>query len=100
MGLITFIWLIVQGIVGAGSVWFGGAAFGGGLKAKLVWKYHRLSGYILLILLLTTIHLAGRTQLVSFHSAYAVRLMAYTLAPIFILVSLYARVRYTNFSCI
>ena len=85
-------------MVGAGSVWFGGAAFGGGLKAKLVWKYHRLSGYILLNLLLITIYLAGRSQLVSFHSSYVVRLVAYTLAPIFILVSLYSRVRCTKFS--
>jgi len=92
-GLITFIWLIAQGLVGAGSVWFGGAAFGGGLKAKLVWKYHRLSGYILLNLLLITIYLGGRSQLVSFNSSYVVRLIAYTLAPIFILVSLYSRVR-------
>jgi len=92
-GLITFIWFIIQGMVGAGSVWFGGAAFGGGLKAKQVWKYHRLSGYMLLILLLTTIYFAGRTQLVSFHSSYVVRLIAYTLAPIFILVSVCSRVR-------
>jgi hypothetical protein len=28
-------------MLGGGSVWFGGAAFGGGMKAKMIWKYHR-----------------------------------------------------------
>jgi hypothetical protein len=92
--LITLGWLIIQGAFGAGSVWFGGAAFGGPQKAKLLWKYHRLSGYILLISLLTTVHLGGGwSTWVSEHSAYVVRLLAYTLAPVLILVSLYSRVR-------
>ncbi|KAF8479208.1 hypothetical protein DFH94DRAFT_748426 [Russula ochroleuca] len=93
-GLITVSWLIVQAAVGAGSVWFGGAAFGGGHKAKLVWKYHRLSGYILLLSLLTTVNFGGAwSTWVSAHSAYGVRLVAYTLAPLGILVSLYTRIR-------
>lgn len=36
-----FVRQFVQIALGAGSVWFGGAAFGGGVKAKKVWKYHR-----------------------------------------------------------
>lgn len=40
-GLITFILMTVQLILGGGSVWFNGALFGGNPKAKLVWKYHR-----------------------------------------------------------
>lgn len=31
----------VQAAVGAASVWGGGAAFGGGARAKSVWKWHR-----------------------------------------------------------
>lgn len=84
----------MQFLVGAGSVWFDGAVFGGGRKAKLVWKYHRLSGYILLLSLLTTVNLGGGwSAWVSAHSAYGVRLVAYTLAPLGILLSLYSRVR-------
>lgn len=30
-----------QLFLGAGSVWYQGALFGGGMKAKSVWKYHR-----------------------------------------------------------
>jgi len=35
------IWTMVQLSVGAGSTWNDGALFGGGMKAKMMWKYHR-----------------------------------------------------------
>jgi len=93
-GLITVSWLVLQSALGAGSVWFDGAAFGGGHKAKLVWKYHRLSGYILLLCLLVTVNLGGAwSSWTSSNSAYIVRLVAYTLAPLGILASIYSRVR-------
>lgn len=41
IGIICIAWLVFQIGLGAGSVWFGGALFGGGLKAKTLWKYHR-----------------------------------------------------------
>lgn len=41
-GFIALLWLLFQVALGGGSVWFNGAAFGGGAKAKSVWKYHRL----------------------------------------------------------
>ncbi|KAG1835731.1 hypothetical protein EV424DRAFT_21757 [Suillus variegatus] len=41
LGLISVGWLVGQVILGGGSVWYGGAAFGGGMKAKMLWKYHR-----------------------------------------------------------
>jgi hypothetical protein len=94
-GLITVSWLVLQSALGAGSVWFDGAVFGGGHKAKLVWKYHRLSGYILLLCLLVTVNLGGAwSSWTSSNSAYIVRLVAYTLAPLGILVSVYSRLRY------
>ncbi len=40
-GILTVFWLLGQIFVGAGSVWFGGALFGGGMQAKSLWKYHR-----------------------------------------------------------
>jgi hypothetical protein len=99
--LITVSWLIVQLTVGAGSVWFSGAAFGGGQKAKLVWKYHRLSGYILLFSLLTTVNFGGAwSSWVSAHSVYPLRLVAYTLAPLGILLSIYSRIRCPTYSLI
>lgn len=41
LGLLAFVWILSQVFVGAGSVWFDGRLFGGGMKAKMVWKYHR-----------------------------------------------------------
>lgn len=40
-GCATLLWVLVQALVGGLSVWAGGAAFGGGAKAKAVYKYHR-----------------------------------------------------------
>lgn len=40
-GLICWIWMIIQIFLGAGSIWNGGSLFGGGMKAKAIWKYHR-----------------------------------------------------------
>lgn len=42
LGLLAFVWLLFQVFVGAGSVWFDGRLFGGGMKARMIWKYHRL----------------------------------------------------------
>lgn len=41
LGITCMLWIIFQVLLGGGSVWFGGKAFGGGMKAKLLWKYHR-----------------------------------------------------------
>jgi cytochrome b-561 domain-containing protein 2 len=92
-GLITGSLLLVQFLLGAGSVWFGGVAFGGGQKAKLVWKYHRLTGYLALLSLVTTVHFGGWSTWTSAYSIYATRVVAYTLAPLGILLSLYSRIR-------
>lgn len=40
-GMIAVAWIVVQILLGGLSVWFGGRVFGGGAKAKGVWKYHR-----------------------------------------------------------
>ncbi|KAL4065360.1 hypothetical protein J3A83DRAFT_4099981, partial [Scleroderma citrinum] len=102
-GIITVVWLIIQATFGAASVWYGGAALGGGMKAKSLWKYHRhsfivsfrLSGYILLPLALFTAHLAGsESYWVTHNSSALARFVAYNLAPVVIVVGIYSRIRY------
>ncbi|KAH7889930.1 hypothetical protein F5I97DRAFT_1934732 [Phlebopus sp. FC_14] len=94
LGIIAVVWLFGQVLLGAGSVWFGGAAFGGGAKAKALWKYHRLSGYILFPLLFITAHLAGAWSIwVVGHSVLLVRLVGFTIAPIVVLAGVYTRIR-------
>ena len=41
IGILCMAWLLLQIFLGAGSVWFNGDLFGGGMKAKSLWKYHR-----------------------------------------------------------
>ncbi|TFK23611.1 hypothetical protein FA15DRAFT_593878, partial [Coprinopsis marcescibilis] len=40
-------WMIFQGLWGASSMLFKDNLHGGGPKAKLFWKYHNISGYVL-----------------------------------------------------
>jgi hypothetical protein len=92
-GLVVVVWLVLQALVGGSTVWFDGAAWGGGMRPKLVWKYHRLSGYILFPILLLTAYLGGDSYLVATDSNSFVRVLAYWIAPLLILVGVYSRIR-------
>jgi len=94
-GLATVGWMVVQSVIGAASVWFGGKAFGGVEQAKRVYKYHRVSGYVLVTLALVTAHLGGA------HSTWALgrqgygwaRVLAFWVGLPLIWVGLEARAR-------
>ncbi|EJD06983.1 uncharacterized protein FOMMEDRAFT_17434 [Fomitiporia mediterranea MF3/22] len=93
-GLIAVVWMIGQMLLGGLSVWFGGRAFGGGMKAKSVWKYHRASGYLLFPMFLMTAAVGGNySSWASSVASVGVRVLLYTLAPIFALVGLWSRMR-------
>jgi cytochrome b-561 domain containing protein 2 len=94
IGIFTLGLLAVQAIVGGGSVWFNGAMFGGNPQAKLVWKYHRLVGYVTYTLFLFTLYLGGAwSHWATEHSSSFVRFIAYTLAPTALIGAVYYRVR-------
>jgi hypothetical protein len=93
-GILCMTWLFVQVFLGAGSVWFDGVLFGGGMKAKALWKYHRVSGYILFPLMLFTVHLGGGwSNWGAEYSVWIVRFLTYTIAPVAVLAGVYTRVR-------
>ncbi|KAG6909835.1 hypothetical protein DXG01_015108 [Tephrocybe rancida] len=93
-GYLTIIWIITQVALGGGSVWFKGAAFGGGAKAKALWKYHRLSGYLLFPTLLFTAHLGGAWSHWGERAIPSpLQFVAYTLAPLLIVIGIVTRVR-------
>ncbi|CAL1704272.1 unnamed protein product [Somion occarium] len=93
-GIITLALSILQIGLGAGSVWFDGWLFGGNPRAKFVWKYHRLLGYITFPLYLFTAYLGGAWSNWSVnHSAFVVRLFAYWIAPLVLTVAVFARIR-------
>jgi len=87
LGYVAVTWVLCQ-------VTFGGAVVDGGPKAKALWKYHRLSGYMLFPLLLLTAHLGGTWSLWSgSYISTGPRLVAYTIAPLIVFGSVYTRVR-------
>jgi cytochrome b-561 domain-containing protein 2 len=95
-GGIALVWMVFQILLGGLSVWFRGAALGGGAKAKRVWRYHRASGYLLFPMFLLTAAVGGN------YSDYVVKLaritvgvrvLVYTIAPIAILLGLWSRIR-------
>lgn len=106
--------MIVQILLGGLSVWRGGSAFGGGAKAKKVWRYHRYvfsfpcdssesltyimqqsaSGYLLFPLFLMTAAVGGNYSDWSTNNVnLVVRLLVFTVAPVFILLGLWSRIR-------
>ncbi|KAJ7684709.1 hypothetical protein DFH06DRAFT_1156399 [Mycena polygramma] len=94
LGIVSMGWIFVQVLLGGGSVWFGGAAFGGGAKAKAIWKYHRLSGYVLFMLLMFTAHLGGAWSNWGIkYSPFSMRVLAYGASLLAIIAGLYIRVR-------
>jgi len=93
-GIIAIAWMFVQMALGAGSVWFNGAAFGGGAKAKAVWKYHRLSGYVLFPFFLATAHIGGAwSDWMLMSTSQVTRIFGYVIAPLAIIVGLWSRAR-------
>lgn len=61
LGLITYILLAVQAFVGL-TQYFVPALYGGEANAKKLYKYHRMSGYLLLVLMMATVAAATQTD--------------------------------------
>lgn len=94
LGSLCFLIVLLQAFLGGGSVWFGGRLFGGGVKAKSVWKYHRILGYILFTLMLITTHLGGAwSGWATRNTAVWTRVFAFTAAPLAIAVGILGRIR-------
>ncbi|KAL2891021.1 hypothetical protein HOO65_010379 [Ceratocystis lukuohia] len=60
-GVVTGVLMAVQLLVGV-TMWAVPSLYGGEQQAKSIWKYHRMSGYTLLLLVLATIVSATRTD--------------------------------------
>jgi len=93
-GIIAVSLMLGQMFLGAGSVWFGGKLFGGGAKAKGLWKYHRISGYLLFPFFLATIMIGGLWSTWTTGSISVLpRIFAYGIAPVAIIVGIWSRAR-------
>ncbi|KAL9114040.1 MAG: hypothetical protein Q9227_001812 [Pyrenula ochraceoflavens] len=61
LGVLTYILIVVQALVGFAQFYLPNAIFGSVDTAKSVYKYHRASGYIILLLALATVCAATYT---------------------------------------
>jgi len=93
-GTVTLSCLVLHIMIGASSVWFKGRAFGSEAKAKSVWKYHRLAGYLLYGLFLGTAHLGGMySNLYTRNTHPITRFIGFTLSPLIAAIAISARIR-------
>ena len=89
LGLITYIIFVIQAIIGITQYYFPNL-YGGIDNAKAVWKYHRMSGYVLLILSFATIAAAAETGT---GKGLGLKLWAIIVASIITLIGVLPRVK-------
>jgi hypothetical protein len=90
MGLITYILLLIQASVGVTQYFFP-QVYGSVDRAKSVYKYHRISGYVIIALLCATVCAATWTD---YNLAeLQIHHWSVIVASVILLASLYARVR-------
>jgi len=90
LGLITYIFLILQALWG-GAQFFAPRIFGGEEKAKKVYKYHRWSGYIVFTLGLATV--CAATQTTYNKQVLHIQLWAVIVASVIVLGGLLPRIK-------
>lgn len=90
LGVITSIILALQYLVGF-TMWATPKLYGGVDNAKKLYKYHRWSGYFILVLLLATVIAATKTD----YNEYVLKmkLWATTLLSVLILVGIFPRIQ-------
>ncbi|EEQ84264.1 cytochrome b561 [Blastomyces dermatitidis ER-3] len=91
MGLITYIFIFLQALVGAAQYFYPTFAFGSVDNGKKIYKYHRVSGYVLLVLELATVAAATQTDynMTTLH----IKLWAVLVAAVLVLAGVGARIK-------
>ncbi|KAL9001151.1 MAG: hypothetical protein Q9169_000334 [Polycauliona sp. 2 TL-2023] len=90
LGLITYILFFLQAIVGIAQYYTPGL-LGGTEKAKSIYKYHRMSGYVILIMSFITI--AAATQTGFNKNILHIQLWAVVVASVITLAGLLPRIK-------
>ena len=90
LGLITYILFVMQALVGITQYYLPGL-YGGVDNAKSVYKYHRMSGYVLLVLGFATVAAATQTgfNVMTLH----IQLWAVIVAAVITLVGVLPRIK-------
>jgi uncharacterized membrane protein len=90
LGLITYIFLAIQALVGF-TAYFVPKLYGGIEKAKSLYKWHRLSGYVLLVLMLATVTAATQTDYNK--DVLHIRIWAILISAILVLIGVLPRIK-------
>ncbi|KAL1883085.1 hypothetical protein VTK73DRAFT_10011 [Phialemonium thermophilum] len=93
LGVITAALLLVQYLFGF-LMWGVPAVFGGLDNAKALWKYHRLSGYVLYLLLLATV--LSSTQTDYNRNVLGIKFWSVLVAAALVVAGLYPRISLTK----
>jgi hypothetical protein len=94
LGLVTYILVLLQVLVGAVSFYLPGL-LGGEEKAKGLYKYHRVGGYVTTVVMLVTIGAATTTDFNK--NVLGIQLWAIAVAGVVLVIGLVARVRLNKF---
>jgi hypothetical protein len=97
LGLITYIFLFIQSVVGF-TQYFTPSLYGSEDNAKSIYKWHRLSGYLMLVLLLATV--AAATQTDFNKNVLHIRLWAVLLTAVLVLVGIIPRIKKQKFGLV
>ncbi|KAB5585815.1 eukaryotic cytochrome b561-domain-containing protein [Coniochaeta sp. 2T2.1] len=93
MGVISAVLLVGQYAVGT-AMWAVPGVFGGEERARKVWKYHRMSGYVIYLLLLGTVVAATYTPYNE--NVLDIKTWSVVAAGVLIVVGVYPRVSLTK----
>lgn len=91
VGFITYILIIIQALVGVAQFWIPKWVFGSVENGKKIYKYHRMSGYALLVLELATVSAATQTTYNSY--VLNIALWAVLVTSVLVLLGIGARVK-------
>lgn len=94
LGLVTYILIILQAVVGI-TQYFTPGIYGGVEQAKALYKYHRVGGYVTLVVMLATVCAATQTTFNT--GVLQMQLWAVVVASVLVLVGVLPRVRLSKF---
>jgi cytochrome b561 len=95
MGLVTFILIILQAVVGFVQFYIPASVLGSVDKGKMLYKYHRVSGYLILLLSLATICAATQTGFNA--NVLHIQLWAVIVASVLVVAGVLPRVKKQKF---
>jgi len=90
LGLITYLLMIIQAMVGF-TQFFVPQLYGGEENAKKIWKYHRMSGYVVFTLALATV--CAATQTTYNKNVLDIKLWAVIVASVITLAGIVPRIK-------